>query len=108
MPDTVRTSEINLDLIRPDQVKVQWYAFVKMIPYFLSVHTSEVDYTSQRGTVELCMLIDLERVDNFNLTIFVKEKKTTIVEGGWKLKCIFCFVETTHEPLHLDKLGLVQ
>jgi hypothetical protein len=30
------------------------------------------------------------------------------VEGGWKLEFILCFIETTHELLHLDKLGLVQ
>jgi hypothetical protein len=28
--------------------------------------------------------------------------------GGWKLKFAFCFMETAHEPLHLDKWSLVQ
>jgi hypothetical protein len=31
------------------------------------------------------------------------KKQNTNVEGGKKLKLIFCFMEETHEPLHLDK-----
>jgi hypothetical protein len=30
------------------------------------------------------------------------------MEGGWNSKLTFCFMETTHEPLHLDKRSLVQ
>jgi hypothetical protein len=30
------------------------------------------------------------------------------VEGGWKLKSIFGFMETNHEPLYLDMQSMVQ
>jgi hypothetical protein len=30
------------------------------------------------------------------------------MEGGWKLKFIFNFMEITHEPVHLEKWSLVQ
>jgi hypothetical protein len=30
------------------------------------------------------------------------------MESGLKLKFTFCSMETTHEPLDLDKLSLVQ
>jgi hypothetical protein len=39
---------------------------------------------------------------------FSEGKKNVNVEGGWKLKFVFCFMETTHEPLHLDKRSLAQ
>jgi hypothetical protein len=44
------------------------------------------------------------------LFFFVKEKKQNFEGGGWgglNLKLIFCFMETTHEQLHLGKLSLV-
>jgi hypothetical protein len=30
------------------------------------------------------------------------------MEGGWKLKFIFSFMETTDEPLQLDKWSLLE
>jgi hypothetical protein len=30
------------------------------------------------------------------------------MEGGWKLKLIFCFMDTTDEPLQLDKWSLLE
>jgi hypothetical protein len=46
-------------------------------------------------------------MNNLNETIFVKNKKYE--HGGrWNVKIhSFFFVETTHEPLHSDKLTLV-
>jgi hypothetical protein len=35
---------------------------------------------------------------------FLREPKNTKQEGGWKLKIIFCFVETTREPLQLRQV----
>jgi hypothetical protein len=29
-------------------------------------------------------------------------EKNTNVEGGWNLKFVFCFIETTREPLYLQ------
>jgi hypothetical protein len=49
------------------------------------------------------MLIDLQRIEIFNETVFVKIK-STIVENGLKLKLIFCFIKTTHVSLNLDKI----
>jgi hypothetical protein len=43
----------------------------------------------------------------FNKTIFVKEKNSN-VEGHWKFKFVFCFVETTHELVYLGKWSLVK
>jgi hypothetical protein len=43
----------------------------------------------------------------FYEAIFVKNRKYN-VEGSWKLKFIFCFMETNHKLLHLDKLSLAQ
>jgi hypothetical protein len=37
---------------------------------------------------------------------FLKRKNTS-VESGWKLKLIFCFMETTHRPLYLDMWTLL-
>jgi hypothetical protein len=34
--------------------------------------------------------------------------KNRNVEVGWKLQFIFCFMEITHKPLHLEKWSLVQ
>jgi hypothetical protein len=34
---------------------------------------------------------------------FLWETKNTNLTGGGKLKFPFCFMETTHEALHLDK-----
>jgi hypothetical protein len=31
--------------------------------------------TSQHGTMKFCMLIDLQKTNNFNLTVFVKNHK---------------------------------
>jgi len=39
---------------------------------------------------------------------FLWEIKSVNVEGGWKLKFIFCFMETAHTPLYLDKWSLIQ
>jgi hypothetical protein len=30
------------------------------------------------------------------------------VEGGWKLKYLFCFMKISHEPLDLYKYSLAQ
>jgi hypothetical protein len=37
---------------------------------------------------------------------FLSETKNTNMTASWMLKFIVCFVETTHEPLHLDKWTL--
>jgi hypothetical protein len=42
-------------------------------------------------------------MNNFNKTIFVKNKKNTNMTAVLMLKFIVCFVETTLEPLHFDK-----
>jgi hypothetical protein len=42
----------------------------------------------------------------FNKTIFMKNKRVWTREGGWKLKFIFCFVETAHELFHLQFLTI--
>jgi hypothetical protein len=49
------------------------------------------------------MLIDLQRIKAF---FFVKDQK---YESGSRLKfkILFCLIETTHEPLRLDKWNLV-
>jgi hypothetical protein len=38
---------------------------------------------------------------------FLWKKKNTNVESGWILKFTFCFMEITHELLHLKKQNLV-
>jgi hypothetical protein len=38
----------------------------------------------------------------FNQITFVKNKNTNM-DGGWYLKFTFCYMETTHEPMDLDK-----
>jgi hypothetical protein len=40
-------------------------------------------------------------------TLLRKTKNTNMV-GGWKLKFTFDFMNTTHEPLHLDELSFIQ
>jgi hypothetical protein len=39
-------------------------------------------------------------------SVLLKTKNTNMA-AVWMLKFIVCFVETTHEPLHLDKWTLV-
>jgi hypothetical protein len=36
------------------------------------------------------------------------ETKDTNIAGGWSLKFTFRFMETTHEPLHLNKQNLIK
>jgi hypothetical protein len=72
------------------------------------VQTSEVIFkicTSQRGTLKFCMLTDLHRKGNFHSNHFLWKKK----QRGWrlKLKFIFCFTNTTHEPSHLEQRSFV-
>jgi hypothetical protein len=64
--------------------------------------------TAQRGTTELCMLMDLQRRTIFSKIIFVKSQKYELGGGGcsWNSKLIFCSVVTAHEVLHLDKWSL--
>jgi hypothetical protein len=38
----------------------------------------------------------------------LRKTKNTNMAGGWYLKLTFCFMVTTHEPLHLDKRSFVQ
>jgi hypothetical protein len=42
------------------------------------------------------------KMNNFYLVVFVKNRKYE-VEGGWKLKFIFCFIEITLDPFRLEK-----
>jgi hypothetical protein len=39
---------------------------------------------------------------------FLRETKNTNMAGGWMLKQTYCLMETTHEPLQLDKRNVVQ
>jgi hypothetical protein len=41
------------------------------------------------------------------MRLFLSKTKNTNMAAVWILKSIFCFVETTHEPLHLDKWTLI-
>jgi hypothetical protein len=41
-------------------------------------------------------------------SFLLKKTGNTNAESGLKLKLIFYFVSTIHEPLHVDKLSLVQ
>jgi hypothetical protein len=63
------------------------------------VHTSEVDIKLASVNVVLFSQIFQEST-TYNKTTFLKSKHKN-VEGGWKLKFIFCFMETTHKPLHI-------
>jgi hypothetical protein len=43
------------------------------------------------------------------ISFFCENPKNTNEVGGWKLKFVFCFTETTHEPFYLlDKWRLVE
>jgi hypothetical protein len=39
---------------------------------------------------------------------FLRKTKNTNMAGCWYLKVMFCFMTTTHEPLHLDKRSSVK
>jgi hypothetical protein len=39
---------------------------------------------------------------------YSRKTKNANMAGGWNLKLTFWFMETTHTPLHLEKLSLVQ
>jgi hypothetical protein len=54
------------------------------------------------------MLIEIQIVNTHG--DFCENPKNMNVEGGWKLKFIFCFNDKTHKQLHLqlDKWSLVQ
>jgi hypothetical protein len=45
---------------------------------------------------QLLSRVLLQKIDNIG------------VEGGWKLKYIFCFMKISHEPLDLYKYSLAQ
>jgi hypothetical protein len=62
--------------------------------------------TSRCGSMTFWMLIDLQMKNNF--WDHLSGKKSMNVEGGWKWKFIFCFMEVTYEPLELNKWSLVQ
>jgi hypothetical protein len=58
--------------------------------------------TSQHETMTFCADRSSKN-EQLSGRPFLWKTKNTNVEGGWKLKPVFCFMETIYEPLHLDK-----
>jgi hypothetical protein len=63
---------------------------------------------SQCGTIQFCMLIGLERMNNFYSVFYEKLKKKYEHGCGWKLKFMFSLMEMISELLHFDKWNLAQ
>jgi hypothetical protein len=64
-------------------------------------------YTSHCGAMKFCMLKIFKGLMTFNGLLLWKTKNLNMA-GSWKLKFILYCLETTHEPLHLDKWSFVQ
>jgi hypothetical protein len=47
------------------------------------------------------------RDEQILMRLFLQKTKDRNMAGDWCLKSSFCFMETTHEPLHLVKLNFV-
>jgi hypothetical protein len=73
------------------------------------VQTSEVDAKFAQSTLDHEILYDDKSWKNeqFPSKQFLRETKCKSVDNGWNLKFIFYIMETSYEPLYLDKWSLV-
>jgi hypothetical protein len=73
----------------------KWRTF-KLLRWILNLHQSmwihEILYTDRSSKDEQLLMRP-----------FLSKTKSTNMAASWMLKFIVCFVEITHEPLHLDK-----
>jgi hypothetical protein len=76
-----------------------WQTF-KLLTLIQKFHQSAYDYETLHA--------DRPQDKEFLIRIFLSKTRCTNMADVWKLKFIFCYMETTHEPLHLHKWSLEQ
>jgi hypothetical protein len=59
--------------------------------------------TRQRGTMTFLNAKRSSKYEQLLIRPLLRKIKNTNMAGGWKLKRTFYFMETTQEPLQLDK-----
>jgi hypothetical protein len=93
-------SDLDAILFNPVPSTIPKWRTFKLLRWMKNLNQSTWEH-------KFSVLVDLKRMNNFSWGHLCQKQKNTNMAASWMLQFIVCFVETTHEPLHLDKWTFV-